>query len=86
MKMGFLYVLLYGCVGCAVVERAPRDPLDSPIFVRGGIYRALRARAHILPNPSQRARLCDLWKLAKTLFYLFRGFRGGRGPTIMGMR
>ena len=39
--MGFLYVLLCGCVGCAVVERAPLDPLDSPIFVRGGIYRAV---------------------------------------------
>ena len=39
--MLFLYILFCGCVGCAVVERAPLDPLDSPIFVRGGIYRVV---------------------------------------------
>ena len=41
MKVLFSYILFCGCVGCAVVERASLDPLDSPIFVRGGIYRVV---------------------------------------------
>jgi hypothetical protein len=64
MKMGFLYVLLCGCVGCAVVERAPLDPLDSPIFVRGGIYRAVD---EAWTKKELKAEPCEQCKL---LFYV----------------
>ncbi len=64
MKVLFLYILFCTCVGCAVVERAPLDSLDSPIFVRGGIYRVVD---EAWTKKELKAEPCEQCKL---LFYV----------------